>query len=188
MTETTYIWTSRSGAQISALNPLTTSSVQIPVLLLCPKPICLQYYQCETVFFNGIQQSESQILAAKFMEKKIKREGMVHRLEDNANIRLLWGKKIQQIKYLEKTYTGHTPEANVCVQVKSLHLCPTLCGPKGCSLPPSFVHGILHAGLLGWVAMCSSRESSWPKNWTHVSCSSDTAGGFFAVEPLGKPL
>ena len=29
-----------------------------------------------------------------------------------------------------------------------------------------------------------SRESSWPRDWTHVSC---TAGGFFIVELLGKP-
>ena len=188
MTETTYIWSSRSGAQISALNPLTTSSVQIPVLLLCPKLICLQYYQCEAVFLNGIQQSESRILAAKFIGKKIKIEGVVHRLGDNVNIRLLWGKKIQQIKYLEKTYTGHTPEASVCMHAKSLQLCPTLCGPMDCSLPASFVHWILQAGLLGWVAMCSSRGSFWPKDWTHVSCSSDTVGGFFTVEPLGKCL
>ena len=45
---------------------------------------------------------------------------------------------------------------------------PTLCDPWDCSLPGSSVHGILQARILEWVA-ASSRESSWPRNWTHVS-------------------
>ena len=32
--------------------------------------------------------------------------------------------------------------------------------------------------ILEWVAMPSSRGSSWPRNWTHVSCGSCIAGGF----------
>ena len=38
--------------------------------------------------------------------------------------------------------------------------CPTLCDPVDCSLPGSFVHGILQARILEWVAISSSRESS----------------------------
>ena len=45
----------------------------------------------------------------------------------------------------------------VCVCVKSLQLCTTLCDPMDCSLPGSSVHGILQAGILEWVAMPSSR-------------------------------
>ena len=37
------------------------------------------------------------------------------------------------------------------------------------SLPGSSVHGILWARILEWVAMPSSRGSSWPRNQTHVS-------------------
>ena len=33
----------------------------------------------------------------------------------------------------------------------------------------SSVHGILQARILEWVAMHSSRGSSWPRDWTHVS-------------------
>ena len=37
--------------------------------------------------------------------------------------------------------------------------------------PPGFsVHGILQARKLEWVAISSSRGSSWPRDWTHVSC------------------
>jgi len=51
-----------------------------------------------------------------------------------------------------------------------------------CSLPGSFVHGILQARMLEWVAMPSSRGSSQPRDRTLVSC---IAGRFFT--PLGKP-
>ena len=39
-----------------------------------------------------------------------------------------------------------------------------------CSSPGSSVHGILQARILEWVAMPSSRRSSWPKVWICVSC------------------
>ena len=50
---------------------------------------------------------------------------------------------------------------------KSLQSCLTLCDPLDCSPPGSSVHGILQARILEWVAMPSSRGSSWPKNQTH---------------------
>ena len=54
-----------------------------------------------------------------------------------------------------------------------------------CSLPDSSVHGILQARILEWVAMTSSRGSSWPRDRTWVS---RTAGEIFTTEPLGKTL
>ena len=45
-----------------------------------------------------------------------------------------------------------------------------------CSLPGSSLHGILQARVLDWVAICFSRGSSRPRNWTWVSC---IAGRFF---------
>ena len=50
------------------------------------------------------------------------------------------------------------------------------CDPMDCSLPGSFVHGILQARILEWVAISFSRRSSWPRNRTQVSY---TAGRFF---------
>jgi len=60
-------------------------------------------------------------------------------------------------------------------------LCPTLATPWTAvpidySLPGSSVHGILQARILEWVAISFSRGSSWPRNWTRVSC---IAGRFF---------
>ena len=51
------------------------------------------------------------------------------------------------------------------------------------SLPGSSVHGILQARTLDWIAMCSSRVSSWPRDQTQVSCGSCIAGRFFTTEP-----
>ena len=65
--------------------------------------------------------------------------------------------------------------------------CPTLCGPMDCSPPGSSVHRILQARIVEWVAIPSSRGSSWPRNQTWVSC---TAGRFFTSKPPwdGKKL
>ena len=51
--------------------------------------------------------------------------------------------------------------------------CLTLVNPwtGGCS-----VHGISQASVLQWVAISCCRESSWPQDWTQVSC---LAGRFF---------
>ena len=44
----------------------------------------------------------------------------------------------------------------------------------GDSLPGSSVHGIFQARILVWVAISSSRGSSGPRDWTHISCISCT--------------
>ena len=58
-------------------------------------------------------------------------------------------------------------------------LCPTLCDPMDWNPPGSSVHGILQARILEWVAISSSKESSQPRDQTHVSCVSCIAGRFF---------
>ena len=55
---------------------------------------------------------------------------------------------------------------DACVCAKSLQLCLTLCDPMDCGPPGSSVHGILQARVPEWVAMPSSRESFWPRDWT----------------------
>ena len=58
-------------------------------------------------------------------------------------------------------------ELYVCVHAPS---CLTLCNPIECSLPASSVLGISQARVLEWVAISSSRGSSWPRDGTQVSC------------------
>ena len=53
-----------------------------------------------------------------------------------------------------------------------------------CSLPGTSVHGILQARIFEWVVMPSSRESSWPKDWTWVS---HIAGRLYRLNHQGIP-
>ena len=46
---------------------------------------------------------------------------------------------------------------------KSLQLCPTLCNPKDCSPPGSYVQEILQARILEWVAVPFSMSEPWGK-------------------------
>ena len=64
----------------------------------------------------------------------------------------------------------------------------SLWDPVDCSPPGSSVHGFLQARILEWLAVPSSRGSSWPRDRTLVSCISCIVGGFFTAEPPGKPL
>ena len=56
----------------------------------------------------------------------------------------------------------HPNNIHLYLKVLVTQSCPTLCGPKDCSPPGSFVHGILQARLLERVAIPFSRGSSWP--------------------------
>ena len=68
------------------------------------------------------------------------------------------------------------PLTCICVHAQSLQSCLTLCDPMDCSPPDSSVHGMLQARILECIAMPSSKEFSWLRDWTCVSC---IAGRFF---------
>ena len=57
-----------------------------------------------------------------------------------------------------------------------------------CSLPGSSVHGIFRARILECVAISSSRESSWPRDGTWVSCVSELQADFLTTEPPATGL
>ena len=50
--------------------------------------------------------------------------------------------------------------------------CPTLCNLMDCSPSDSSVHGFSQARILEWAAITSSRWSSWPRDWTSITCIS----------------
>ena len=71
-----------------------------------------------------------------------------------------------------------TSTTHSCSVTQSLRI---LCDPMDCSLPVSSVHGIIQARILEWVAISFSRESSWPRDRTHISCFSCSVDGFFIL-------
>ena len=59
--------------------------------------------------------------------------------------------------------------------------------PYDCSPPGSSVHGILQAKILGWVAVPSSRGSSWPRDRTCLLYLLHWQAGSLPLSPPGKP-
>ena len=68
---------------------------------------------------------------------------------------------------------------------KSLESCLTLYDPMDYSPPGSSVHEILHAGILEWVSISSSRVS--PGIYPTSPPSPALAGGFSTTSHLGSP-
>ena len=64
---------------------------------------------------------------------------------------------------------GENRQKIVCVHTQSYL---TFCKPVDCSPLGSTVHGIFQARILEWIATSCSRGSSWPRDWTCVSCVS----------------
>ena len=114
------------------------------------------------------------------------------------------------LKILGSTYSSFprltTTISFYCLHVcaKLLRSCPTLCNTMDCSPPGFSVHRILQTRMLEWVAVPSSRGSSWwieppsltPTSYTLTPYISYTltsltpalAGGFFTTRHhLGSP-
>ena len=75
--------------------------------------------------------------------------------------------------------------ANICICVFSIvqlcSLCATLWAVT--HQAPLFM-GFSQVRRVKWVAISFSRESSWPRSWTHISCVSCIASRFFIANPL----
>ena len=76
-------------------------------------------------------------------------------------------------------------KVEAAVLTKKVPLCLTRwevlmahCVCKDCSPPDPSVHGISQVRILEWLPISFSRRSSWPRDWTWVSCF---AGRFFTV-------
>ena len=68
-------------------------------------------------------------------------------------------------KMLNLNFYGEEKRISVCAQSFL-----TLRHPMNCDPPGSSIHGISQARLLEWVAISCSKGSSWPRDWTHISC------------------
>ena len=68
-----------------------------------------------------------------------------------------------------------------------LQLCPILCDPVDCSPAGSFVHGIIQARILEWIATSFSRDLPNPGTEPVSLESPAFASGFFITAPPWKP-
>ena len=86
----------------------------------------------------------------------------IHKIMEPSVVNIFKG---DRAKYLADTYTkavGAEWFSEFCVLVAQS--CPALCNPTDCSPPGSSVRGIFQARILEWVAISSSRGSSWPRD------------------------
>ena len=77
-------------------------------------------------------------------------------------------------------------QTEVCA--KSLQLCLILCDAMDSSPPGSSVHRILQVRILEWVVMLSSRGSSWPRDWAHVSYTPCTGRQVLTISATWEAL
>ena len=74
-----------------------------------------------------------------------------------------------------------------CMKAKSFQSCLTLWNLMDLGPPGSFVHGILQARILEWVAVPSSRGSSQTRDQTYFSYVSCFSTGSLPLAPPGEP-
>ena len=96
---------------------------------------------------------------------------------------ILWSKlkKNQLTLYVWVYYSQYCSIVCCCCLVTKLYL--TFCDSMNCSPPCSSLHRISHARILEWDAISFSRQSSWPRDCTYISC---LACGFFSTELPGR--
>ena len=87
-----------------------------------------------------------------------------------------WGTKIPHgVGTAKKKKKKKVLKSCVCAHISSCahaNSCLTLCNPMDYSPPGSSDHGISQTRILEWVAISSSKESSRPRDQTHISCVS----------------
>ena len=69
-------------------------------------------------------------------------------------------------------------ECGTCACAVLFQSCPTLCNPMHYSLLGFYVHGILQARILEWIAILFSSRSSIPRDQILVFC---IIGRFFTI-------
>ena len=143
-------WMNESFPQVHAFPCLMLFLVRF-VLLVSVKGYCLEY----RIWFWGL----SLLFACKYP---------IHIMLQCCLLPSFHGNWTATICYRLTFFTAW--QKNLCMCPKSLQSCSTLVGELMDYSPPgSSVHGMLQARIMEWITMPSSRESSWPSDWTHVS-------------------
>ena len=88
----------------------------------------------------------------------------------NGTSRVEWNQSFTELALVQKQRSQCSLFFVLESEGISLSVMPTLCDSMDYSSPGSSVHGIFQARIQEWVAIPFSREYSWPKDQTWVSC------------------
>ena len=154
--------------QLNTPKPCVALAWDCPQLV--PKSICRLARPAPAS--NTLQPNESFIIWSSFVLNYagVNRLCPVTCISSNRKLPLIWHKS--SLKHSSLLLSVFSPQSSLI-----------LCNPMGCSPPGSSVYGILQARIPEWVAIPSSRGSSWPRNWTRVSYIAST---FFTFWVTGK--
>ena len=86
-----------------------------------------------------------------------------------------WSERVKISQIARDHYVYVNYEAHVCAVCLVAQLCLPLWDPMECNPVDSSVYAISQARILEWPDF-SSRVSSWPRDWTHISWVSCIAG------------
>ena len=113
--------------------------------------MCLFFFMKKQLIISVLEHEISSAL--KHYKNSLKPNNWI----ENFHAKTIW---------IETSYENFRDQA----AAQSLSRTLTLCDPGDCSLPGSSVHGVPQAKRLEWVAVPSSRASSWPRDQTWVPC------------------
>ena len=85
---------------------------------------------------------------------------------------LIVGQQLRTLTFTELVQRKTVTHGSLKVKVFITQSCSTLSDPMDCSPPGSSVHRTLQVRILEWVAILSSRGSSWPRDWTQFCIAS----------------
>ena len=160
---------------LTLCDPMDCTAPATPPRLLCPwdSPGKNTGVGCHALLQGIFLSQASPALARAFFTTSTTWEAPVH---VGVCINHLLRPSGKCLKCSAQNYLKACQVLCCCCLVAKLYL--TVCDLMDCSPPGSSVQGILQARVLEWVAIPSSRGSSWPRDQTWVSC---IAGWFFTV-------
>ena len=118
----------------------------------------------ENVYCKIIHNNQNMITTQMFID----RDNRVYKY--NGILSVLGKRKFYHLQSMDgsgRYYPNFNMDAYMLIQS-----CPTLCHSMDCGSPGSFIHEIFQARILKHVVISSSGGSSWPRDWTCVSCIS----------------
>ena len=146
------------------------SSAAIPFLTFIYSLLLFSYYLCASLVAQTVKRlpamQEARVQSLGW-EDPLEKEMATH--SSTLAWKIPWTEEPGRLQSVGSQRVEHDWVTSLTLCAKSLQSCLTFCDPMDCSPPGSSVHGILQARILEWVAVPSSGEFSWPRDWTLVS-------------------
>ena len=134
------------------------------LIVLCQGFMILMWFVIGDVEVDGLDK----VMSARFLYCKV----IILQYPCSFWSELLSQSTLRQRGFRSTSWREECQKNSWCMLMGCAHSCPTLCDPMDWDPSGSSVHGISQVRILEWVAISFSRESSWHRDQTCVSCVS----------------